>query len=1176
MSRYWLPAIDPDASLGGKPEMGRFVETNNESIDKISNNMICHNKEPKDLRSIPNVWARAMAYQMFFKEMMINQAEASDYCRRIIGEWRGLIAAIVLRKHYSLDIKADEITINENSSPYAEAAMSLLPPYTAYSGDSWNKISLLSCRVRVDNQMVKYPIGLTSPTTIVCAAAAHRAELPIGWHRDGYFVDPLTIENPEDKLTNADKIVLAYWLKEAIKRLGQAPRQDRDIAAALERSLRTYRDDLYMQYPAGYPTPEDEDQRPLVSFEPSGAVNRENRMLSLLFMEYTMNDTRSDLEFSADGIRHIIDPLSSDANPTVFGIYDYSMLKRNRALVERAIQDKRPGMRLYKMEDLFLPSLAFMVSSEKVHEHLRKRGFVSETPYVYSSFKQNVTSIEAIDDMVTPARVREARTESRVYILPLTELAFDLVPDLKNYVTVRCIDSDVVITIEVALLNGSTITLKKTYREAEQEKITDLPTAAIWPRYRMQGWNCYYLMSTQNQSRQYHFEPLSSGKSVAYKKLNEKGQDNKPDYARYYKCDKFPEFLRLIKNDRHYGYLVTAEPESRGTGGNFDTIMIGVDFGTSSTTLYYTAVNQEGDPEHPEKLDFEDTLAVICCDQQWINRLIEFFIPPFGISTPFPTVAHVMKESGAQEPYLDANVFFHKTLPNPNDIYAGRDDAAAIGKLKSQIKWADNPSTQLLSKTVIAQAVMQAILWARLKGYSRIKWKFSYPLALSKPKEFSVMCMRCVEDFSRACGLETDARNSVDMMTESEAVARYFIHDEHFQCMDRNITIIDIGGGSSDIFILQQYDGSSRCLQTSIRYGARNMLIDLLAANRSFFIDLIQEVRKRHEGVFKDYLGNPLTDKKEIEKIEKEVFYMFVENLLSTDVMVNGSSSGKTLGNLFSDLIIEYSLDADDGIGVRIKQFRTIMAFYISSLFYYCGMLIRYTRHGNASQARSPFIGIAGNGSKILDWIKTGFFNDEAVSDYLKAFMNEGILTMGPGAVYEAERTRHPKEEAAKGLVSKPVTYSGRKLDSDGIEKVVLAGEPFAVALESGTREIDPMTNLMALPEEYINKQWKCSSLVEVERFLALFNRLAATNGLNFIEMSGNPRMVQTPSTITIPRDELTGALNRKLSSSLQASLDDTRGAVMNESSRTRESLFIMAIMTVIDEILLKKWKAGR
>ena len=85
------------------------------------------------------------------------------------------------------------------------------------------------------------------------------------------------------------------------------------------------------------------------------------------------------------------------------------------------------------------------------------------------------------------------------------------------------------------------------------------------------------------------------------------------------------------------------------------------------------------------------------------------------------------------------------------------------------------------------------------------------------------------------------------LMTESEAVARYFVHSDCV-IMLRNITIVDIGGGSSDVFLHLEHGDSMKSLQTSYATGKTCCLICCMTTGSSFRID--QQDSKQKSGAY--------------------------------------------------------------------------------------------------------------------------------------------------------------------------------------------------------------------------------------------------------------------------------------------------------------------------------------
>ena len=195
--KYWLPTINPDASLGGAPEGGKLVNTSSDKIEVISDNLVVNNNNPKDLRSIPNVWAKALSCQMFLRDMMFAPEKATSYCKRVIGEWRGLLAALVLRKHYKLDMSIGFVRLMTAMKARFCRRCPCCPPIQP-SKVTAGRESPCCIAILSRQSDVKYPIMTSHHHGQRSSSLAQ--SLPISWHKT-VLVDPLTLTAPDERLT---------------------------------------------------------------------------------------------------------------------------------------------------------------------------------------------------------------------------------------------------------------------------------------------------------------------------------------------------------------------------------------------------------------------------------------------------------------------------------------------------------------------------------------------------------------------------------------------------------------------------------------------------------------------------------------------------------------------------------------------------------------------------------------------------------------------------------------------------------------------------------------------------------------------------------------------------------------------------------------------------------------
>jgi len=1160
MSRYWLPDMNPNAHMGDNAniEVGKFISTSTSAITSIADNLLTTNLEPKDLRSIPNVWARAMAYQMFFEEATNNPNQMSAYCMRIIGEWRGLLAAIVLRQHYNIEIQFE--MLDENVGPFMQAAWGLLPPEVAFTGDSWKKSALIYC----SHFGQEIPLGMTSPTTVVCASAEQSTILPFPWHKENGFIDPLSLQNTADALSQADIIVLTYWLDWAIQNLQtDQQRSNPIIAVSLLNMLKAYKNDILMLFPRNkYAIPGAPQGIQSVQFNMrTQGLKQDNIMLQMLTASYSSSIYCSDLMLTSIDRKSILLKEDEDKDSVVFGIYDVLACRRNPQFVDRAIKAYDQSIRLITMSELFLPKLTYLLSNENLIPALTAKGMTSETPAVDSKFKINERKTKHISKLGTaPQLVTSQINMSSAIILPLTSFAFSLIKNPREDVTIEKSEKGVTVKTKITLESGALYPVEQYYSyDLDMVEIEDLPMTAIWPNYDVEDWKHYYLYCG-DQNLRYHFELVDSKKKPT--QYNRFGSHSEETFVRYSMSDHFPEYLACLEREDHLGYLVLSKPGIVNRGVNANKICFGIDFGTSASSIHYSIIDNNNERRNmPTQLTFSPSLALVSCDSDQIKLLVEYFMSPFEIPTPFPTIVHE-RQTFASEPLTQANLFYYNTRPSVDDRLINKDRRSYFGQLKAQVKWAVNEQDKNLSKTVIAELVMQTALYARKEGYSKVEWRFSYPLSLPDTKEFQTMCKTTVREFGDKCGLQMDAvKEPVDFLTESEASARHFTNsDFKYDTLGNNITVIDIGGGSTDIFLISSMDNIVKSLETSVPFGARNMLIDLLFRNKRFFVNLLNKVlenNQQNDVIIDKMLTDENTD---LEALDMESFYMLVETLLASSV------GDRKLGTLLSEYVVDHHDESGNGLNSQIRKLRTIIALYMAAVFYYCGMIIRYSRIGLPEIFELPEMSvcIAGNGSKVMDWIKSSKYT---ASDSLAFY--DSFLAAGSGTVGESNsklrRSKNPKTESSSGLVSKSLTYDGD--NPMKIEKVILAGLNFNYGQDSTSA--DHLTNVLPKEMEYATSFTGLSDINEVERFLTVFNRKASEMSLNRIEIVDANCLEDVKNVERIPRRNLEIHLNDRLRQRAKinkTAIDESKHAI------NRESFFITAIREIIETKLFSSW----
>ena len=134
-----------------------------------------------EIDSIPSMWARPLLFEMALYE--------TDHPlhKCILGEWRGLLAMLALkvRRNFPLTTERIEIPAAKNTAApeFLQALRRLLPTHTLDAQTTWDKLHL----ILFDDK----PIGLTSPTTLVCTSDDYADYLrDVPWF-DGQFLSAI-------------------------------------------------------------------------------------------------------------------------------------------------------------------------------------------------------------------------------------------------------------------------------------------------------------------------------------------------------------------------------------------------------------------------------------------------------------------------------------------------------------------------------------------------------------------------------------------------------------------------------------------------------------------------------------------------------------------------------------------------------------------------------------------------------------------------------------------------------------------------------------------------------------------------------------------------------------------------------------------------------------------------
>ena len=542
-------------------------------------------------------------------------------------------------------------------------------------------------------------------------------------------------------------------------------------------------------------------------------------------------------------------------------------------------------------------------------------------------------------------------------------------------------------------------------------EIPNLPVLEVWPNFRTPGWKVYYTYFNRAQQDTFYVEPFPT--------------DGSPEDMKITRTSVFPEAMICKYESEDAGFLFIEAP-TETVPDAAKTWNVGIDFGTSSTTVYKTELP---DGAGPESVTLRDRLLQITDSQVLRTAVQNDFLSDRDEKTPlfslFQENSIGIPPDDRIKPLLDGRVYFVDEPKLPENVI-------------SNLKWSPEPIDRKRTQAYLEQICLQCAAEAAANSVSKINWRFSYPIAFSDADKvtFGMICEAAANDISET-GFEI---KNVDLETESIVTARFFAGK--FGRFADGSVCIDIGGETSDISIWQD---NTLCWQTSIRFAGRHIFLDLLKHKPNF----LRDVGVSEQGI--PALRNP------------NDFYSQADALIDASINNPQKDSKRNFG-IYAGKI-------------NATPFVPLIGLGISGLFHYVGLILNYLSRETEFRKTMPNIYIGGNGSRILHWLANGEFKPDSDSC---GHLKDILLTASgfdPKSLFDLEITPKPKHEAAAGLVDEQTI-----LKSTERQFGFLAGEVFT---ENG--ENKAWTELLTA-ERLGNGLRSGDKLVEIETFIEKFN----------------------------------------------------------------------------------------
>lgn len=547
--------------------------------------------------------------------------------------------------------------------------------------------------------------------------------------------------------------------------------------------------------------------------------------------------------------------------------------------------------------------------------------------------------------------------------------------------------------------------LEQEYELKNDNTISGLPIAEIWPNFVSPKWKRYYaysLLDIDDTRLSFEFPNVS----------NPTENIHKFERSQLSRLETFPTHIVCLCDQRVIGSVPLKVPtQIESTGAEWS---VGVDFGTSFTNAY----KKQGDVD--EKLSFEELHYRVTAASDGIERsnaLTDNFIP---LKQTLPIASLLTVKDGKNqvrynsdreaEIIFDARIY---VLESPNDVKDGRD-------LISNLKW-NNLNNQEPMRLFIEQFALQISAQAVKSGVTEIKWMLSYPTAFSRrdKNSYATIWNTCSEKLSEITGLKYEELNlkGKSFQSESIAVAHYFSSKRKKQLL--NAACIDIGGGTSDISIWEEQKNQIiPVYQCSVQLAGRHLFSNIVKRDPEFLkrIKLLDP---------KDYILSNLKDK-------PSLFASAIDTLAK-------ARSDEWLKNQRRRL-------QDDE---RLYGYLQILAIGVAGLHYYVGLVLQVLHSDETSPRRyhagEPVdIYFGGNGCGLLNWLSdTGKFEGDEIGDLFQEMVIKGSEFTPRGETSFVNDKR--KEEAACGLVVGRMRLGDPTIAEDEL----IAGEPCKVGSHS-------------------------------------------------------------------------------------------------------------------------------
>ena len=735
---------------------------------------------------------------------------------------------------------------------------------------------------------------------------------------------------------------------------------------------------------------------------------------------------------------------------------------------------------------------------------------LSDDKFVIGWAEDADTRPKLSDAPVFYLRVKELKDGSMSYFtLPLSERGIDIFKNnlrgLLGYnesgntsLTGVITDAGQLAVTLIVEIDGQKVTLNT--REYEIDWITDLGKVIMWPDFVSERWDKYYLYSEFTADAQEQFQPIFKWQGEFVRTIDKKfwtadyepsadediqikikklitypaGQGEELPKYNIICADKplagLSAFVKDTGRDVHAGYLIFRQDVivDKSTIDLNGTAVVGIDFGSNNTCVYYNAGDRGANP-----VEFKNYRTVLVGKENSDTRSI-------AENNELLFFTNYVSENGQVKSWLHEHDTRYNCYNESEEIAGGvpvnrpnifvkemnqYEIKTQAGTLHYNMKWLDNDKGLQKKRAFLKSIWLQTC--AYLYKEERIRpeeLRWSYPGSMMEAD--SAELEKIFEELCRMTPITGGRQPQLgrELTTEAEAVCSFALSRDFGLNKDNMFLGIDVGGSTSDILLLakDQNNGNKSSLyrESSVRIAA-GVFFNAVIKSESFRQALVSF----HEG----------------RKTK-----VFVANI--KEVLTQPSKAPYYLNSIFDQLKSESDYEEFySSINNNARFVFTIPAYVTGLLLFYSGMLIGKTiKTEKMDHIRRVDVLSFGKGGRLFHWLRSSA-TQRVTNEYYGNCLNAGVNLVTEKNLevkYRDEIEINNKAEVAMGLVdAKELIKKQQEVDSDicgetGVKYIMDDGTPKELQTE------DELTG-----EYFANEMNKFdfSGVTNFEKFMEIF-----------------------------------------------------------------------------------------